>query len=85
MRMNLRIWEVTKHEPQIVAQEFLNFFDFRMSTSAVDALEVTVLNQRYRCGRRARNVVAFVNSVLESNDFWASHNHQLPWYSDTEA
>src|ERR1700737_2649089 len=73
MRMSSHSWEVTKDKAQIVTQKFLQLLDYWIGTSAVDALEVAILDQRHGGALRARNVVAIGNRVLESNDLSITH------------
>src|SRR6185295_1814436 len=48
MRMSLHDGKVPKDKAQIVAQQFLNFLDYRISTTAINAFEVAILEQSYR-------------------------------------
>src|SRR6266478_3727247 len=64
MWMSPNRWEMTKDKAQIVAQKLPHFFDYWISASAVDALEVAILDQRHRRAWLAQHVVALVNRVL---------------------
>src|SRR5882724_1016508 len=74
MRVSPNHWEVTKDKAQIVAQKFLHFFDYGISASTVNALEVAILEQHHRRTLRALDVVAIGNRILESNSFCITHD-----------
>lgn len=66
---------MTEDEAQVVAQKFLHFLDYWIGASAVNALEVAILDQGHRRALRTRSVVTSVNGVLESNDLSGIHNN----------
>ena len=61
MRMSSRSGEVPKGKAQIVAHQFLHFFDYRIGTTAMNAFKVAVFEQRHRRIGRSGNVVALRN------------------------
>src|SRR5438093_8902511 len=77
--MYLNSREVTKDDAQIVTKKFSQLLQDRISTSAVDALEIPVLKKSNRCGFRPRGMVLFVDRVFESDYFRSTHIRPRYW------
>src|SRR5258708_21570345 len=73
VRMCLNSREVTKDDAQIVTKKFSQLLQDRISTSAVDALEIPVLKKSNRCGLRPRSMVLFGDLVFEGDYFQSTH------------
>ena len=71
--MCLNSREVTKDDAQIVTKKFSQLLQDRISTSAVDALEIPLLKKSNRCGLRPRGMVLFGDRVFESDYFRSTH------------
>jgi hypothetical protein len=59
MRMRSHHGEVTKDKAEIIAEKFADTLDDRKEFSAMDALEVSILEKRNGCGFRSGRVIAF--------------------------
>ena len=63
MRMRLHGGKVPKDKAQIVTQPFLHFLDYRKGSTAMNAFEVAIFEQRHRRVWHSGNVVTFRNQV----------------------
>ncbi len=77
--MCLNSREVTKDEAQIVTKKFSQLLQDRISTPAVDALEIPVLKKSNRCGLRPRSMVLFGDRVFEADYFRSTHIRPRYW------
>src|SRR2546427_8845898 len=75
MRMSLNRGEMTKDKAQIVAEKFSHLLNDRIGMSAVNALEVPILEKSNGCGFLSRSMVMFGCRIPEFDDFRSTHNH----------
>src|SRR6267142_5631569 len=71
--------EVTQDDAQIVTKKFSQLLQDRISTTAVDALEIRVLKKSNWCGLRPRGMVLFGDRVFESDYFRSTHIRPRYW------
>lgn len=62
--MSLHGGKVPKDKAQILTQQFLHFFDYWIRTTAMNAFEVAVFEERDRRIRTSASVIAFRNRVF---------------------